>query len=115
MRSGSWDDAMVAYEDFEKMDLRVARVVSAERVEGSDKLLRLEVDLGAEKRQLVAGIGKHYSPEDAIGKEIIVLANLEPKMIKGLESQGMLLAAWDEGNVVLLTLDREMKEGSRVG
>jgi methionine--tRNA ligase beta chain len=106
---------MVAYEDFERMDLRAARVLSAERVEGSDKLLRLEVDLGTEKRQLVAGIGKHYAPEEVVGKRVVVLANLEPKMIKGLESQGMLLAAWDEGNVVLLTLDREMREGSRIG
>ncbi|MDD2655099.1 MAG: methionine--tRNA ligase subunit beta [Candidatus ainarchaeum sp.] len=106
---------MVAYEEFEKLDLRAARVLSAERVEGSDKLLRLEVDLGVEKRQLVAGIGKHYAPDEVVGKQIVVLANLEARKIKGLESQGMLLAAWDEGNVVLLTLDREMKEGSRIG
>ncbi|HNT60542.1 MAG TPA: methionine--tRNA ligase subunit beta [Candidatus Bilamarchaeaceae archaeon] len=106
---------MVAYEDFEKLDLRAAKVVAAERVEGSEKLLRLEVELGDGKRQLVAGIGKHYAPEEVVGKSIVVLANLEPKMIKGLESQGMLLAAWDEGNVVLVTLDREMKEGSRIG
>lgn len=106
---------MVAYEDFAKLDLRAAKVVTAERVEGSEKLLRLEVELGNERRQLVAGIGKHYTPEEVVGKSIVVLANLEPKMIKGLESQGMLLAAWDERNVVLVTLDKKIKEGSKIG
>lgn len=107
--------AMISYEDFSKLDLRVGKVVAAERVQGSEKLLRIEVDLGAERRQLVAGIGKNYEPSDVLGKRIIVLANLEPKKMMGLESQGMLLAAWEGNEVVLLTVDREINEGAKVG
>ncbi len=107
--------AMIPYADFAKLDLRVGKVVLAERVQGSEKLLRLEVDLGAEKRQLVAGIGKNYAPEEVLGKRIIVLTNLEPKKMMGLESQGMLLAAWEGSEVVLLTVDREIEEGAKVG
>lgn len=106
---------MIGYEDFAKLELRVGKVESAEKVQGSEKLLRLEVDVGGEKRQLVAGIGKSYAPEEVVGKRIIVLTNLEPKKMMGLESQGMLLAAWDENSVVLLTADREIKEGAKVG
>lgn len=106
---------MIAYEDFAKLDLRVGRVVLAERVQGSEKLLRIEVELGTEKRQLVAGIGKTYAPEEVLGKKIVVLTNLEPRKMMGLESQGMLLAAWEEKEVVLLTVDREIKEGAKVG
>jgi len=106
---------MIPYADFAKLDLRVGRVLVAERVQGSEKLLRLEVDLGTEKRQLVAGIGKNYSPEEVAGKKIVVLTNLEPRKMVGLESQGMLLAAWEEKEVVLLTVDKEIKEGAKVG
>ncbi len=107
--------AMIPYEDFAKLDLRVGKVLLAERVQGSEKLLRLEVDLGTEKRQLVAGIGKNYAPEEVLGKRIVVLTNLEPKKMMGLESQGMLLAAWEDKEVVLLTVEKEIKEGAKVG
>jgi len=105
---------MIKFEDFKKLDLRVGKIVEAEKVEGSEKLIKLKVDIGEEERQLVAGIGKNYSPEDLIEKEIIVLANLEPKVLFGIESQGMLLAAEDGENIALLMPDKEVKPGSRV-
>jgi len=105
---------MIKFEDFQKLDLRVGKIVEAERVEGSEKLIKLKVDIGGEERQLVAGIGKVYSPEDLIEKEIIVVANLEPKVLFGIESQGMLLAAEDGDTVSLLMPDKEVKPGSRV-
>lgn len=113
---------MIKLEDFRKIDLRVARVVGAERVEGSEKLLRLEIDLGDEfqiesgngKRQIVAGIGKFYTPEEIINKEIIVVANLEPKKLMGLESQGMLLAADVDGRPVVLKPDEEVLLGAKI-
>ena len=105
---------MITIDDFKKIDLRVAKVTAAEKVEGSDKLLKLQVDIGEEKRQIVAGIGLAYTPEAMVGKEIIVVANLEPRMLMGLESQGMLLAAKD-GHPVLLTLDTEVPPGITIG
>ena len=105
---------MIKFEDFQKLDLRVGKIVEAEKVEGSEKLIKLKVDIGGEERQLVAGIGKVYSPEDLIEKEIIVLANLEPKVLFGIESRGMLLAAEDGENIALLMPDKEVKPGSRV-
>ena len=105
---------MIKFEDFQKLDLRVGKIVEAERVEGSEKLIKLKVDIGGEERQLVAGIGKVYSPEDLIEKEIIVVANLEPKVLFGIESQGMLLAAEDGDTISLLMPDKEVKPGSRV-
>ncbi len=106
----------VSYEEFMKIDLRVGKVISAERVKGSKKLLRLIVDLGElGKRQIIAGLGKWYEPEYFIGKNIIVVANLQPKKIFGLESQGMLLAAdTPEGTPVLLTTDKPVEPGAKV-
>lgn len=104
----------ISFDDFKKLDLRVAKVLLAERVEGSDKLLRLEIELGEEKRQLVAGIGKVYSPENIIGKEIIIVANLEPRLIMGLESKGMLLAASSEAGPVLLIPEHEVESGTMI-
>lgn len=103
-------------DEFRKIDLRVGRILSAERVEGSEKLVKLAVDIG-EPRQLVAGIGKAYAPEALVGKEIIVVANLEPRQLMGLISQGMLLAAHGEGPdplPVLLAVDREVPPGSKI-
>ena len=105
---------LLPIEDFAKVELKVGKVISAERVEKSDKLIKLRVDVG-EERQVVAGIGKAYEPEYLIGKEIVIVANLKPAKLMGVESRGMLLAAGDEdGNPVVLTLDREVKPGSRV-
>jgi methionyl-tRNA synthetase len=103
----------ITYEDFSKMELVVGLIESAELVPGADKLLKLIVDIGSEKRQLVAGLAPWYSPEKMVGKRIIVLANLESKVIRGLESKGMLLAA-DSADVSLLTVDKEVPPGTRI-
>ena len=106
----------IKYEDFSKIELRVAKVLEAERVEKADKLLKLKIELGEEQRQIVAGIAKHYDPEQLIGKSIIVVANLEPARIRGVESNGMLLAASteDKGQLTLLTVDSEIKSGVKI-
>ncbi len=101
----------VTLEDFEKLDLRVGVVKEAEEIKGSEKLLKLLVDIG-EERQLVAGIKKWYSCEDLVGKRIVVLANLKPAKLFGVLSQGMLLAAQDENTVALLVAEGE--PGARV-
>ncbi len=105
---------MITYDDFKKLDLKIAKILEAERIENSDKLIKLIIDLGEEKRQLVAGIGKHYEPGQLINKQIVIVANLEPKNLMGIESQGMLLAASDENNVVLLEPDKEIPPGSTI-
>ncbi len=105
---------MISFSDFQKIELKVGRIVAAEKVEGSEKLVKLEVDLGEEKRQLVAGIGKFYQPQELINKEIIVVANLEPKKLMGVESQGMLLAATGEGFISLLQPDKEVPPGTKI-
>jgi len=100
--------ATISYGDFEKLEIRMGKVVEAERVPGTDKLLKLIVDLGDETRQLVAGIAHTYAPEEVLGRTIPVLANLEPRTIRGVESRGMILCPTDaEGNPVLLVPDPE--------
>ncbi len=109
------DENVIEYSDFEKLDLRIARVESAEKVQGADKLLKLDLDLGEEKRTVVAGIAPYYSPEEIVGKKIVYLKNLKPRKLRGIESQGMILAAEDEeGRVALLTVDREIGLGAKV-
>ncbi|MBI4399496.1 methionine--tRNA ligase [Candidatus Micrarchaeota archaeon] len=102
---------MASFEDFKKIELIVGRIESASRLEGTDKLMRIMVDIGSEKRQLIAGVAKDYKEEELVGKSIIVLANLEPKVIKGYESQGMLLAA-DAQPLALLTVDKDVAPGT---
>jgi len=106
---------IITYDDFQKLDLRVAKVLAAENIKKSDKLLKLRVDIG-EERTLVAGIARAYKPEDLVGKTIIIVANLQPTKLMGVESQGMLLAAdgADGAGVVLATFDKEAKVGSKV-
>ena len=104
----------INFEEFQKIELKVAKVIQAERIEESEKLLKLQIDLGGEKRQIVAGVAKFYQPEDLEGKEIVVVANLEPRMIFGLESQGMLLAADVNGKPVLLKPDEEVPPGTKI-
>jgi methionyl-tRNA synthetase len=102
-------------DDFRKVDLRVAEVLSAEKVEGADKLLKLQVDVGHnEKRQIVAGIAEHYAPDDLIGKKVILVANLQPAKIRGIDSYGMLLAAVSKNDVAVVTLDKDAPLGARV-
>ena len=100
---------------WEKLDLRVGRILKAENHPNADRLLVLEVDLGGKKRQLVAGLRPAYRPEELAGKLIVLLANLKPAKLRGIESQGMVLAAvGGEGKVSLLTVDREIEPGARV-
>ncbi len=106
---------LISIEDFTRAELKVGKVVFAEKVEKSEKLLRLKVDIGNEERQIVAGIAKAYTPDDLIGKKIVVVTNLKPAKLMGIESHGMLLAATDEeGRLSVLSVDREVKQGARV-
>jgi len=110
----SVSDDTIAIEDFAKIKLRIGKIVTAEGVPGSKKLLKLLVDLGDEKRQVVAGIAAHYRPEELIGKSIVVVANLKPAKLMGIESQGMVLAASTEGTLSLIGPDKDMSPGSVV-
>lgn len=105
---------MINIDDFKKVELKVAKVLSAEKIEGSDKLLKLQLDLGTEQRQILSGIAKHYQLEDLVGKQIVIISNLEPRQMMGLESQGMVLAAGDGEVVSLLTPDKDMPAGSSI-
>ncbi|MBI2121592.1 MAG: methionine--tRNA ligase subunit beta [Candidatus Sungbacteria bacterium] len=105
----------VTFDDFKKLDLRVAKIILAERVRGSEKLLRLELDLGnGEIRQIVAGIGKAHTPEELMGREIVIVANLEPRILMGLESQGMLMAADSVEGPVILVPAHEVLPGTQI-
>jgi methionyl-tRNA synthetase len=110
------DTPQIVIDDFVKVDLRVAQIVVAERIPKADKLLRLEVDLGYEKRQILSGIAEWYTPEELLGKKIVVIANLAPRKMRGLESHGMLLAAshGDDGKPVLATFAEDIPVGSRL-
>ena len=109
------EDSRITIQDFQKVELKVAKILAAERVPKSNKLLKLRVDLGAEQRQIVAGIGKKYGPEDVVGKTIVVVANLKPAKLMGVESQGMVLAAGDEEVEGLVTFeDQELQPGTKV-
>lgn len=104
---------LISFADFQKLDLRVAKILAAEPIEGADRLLKLQVDLGTEKRQLVAGIAEHYTSAALVGKQVIIVANLEPATIRNVESQGMVLAGSGD-SVVLATLEKEMPLGTQV-
>lgn len=105
----------IKFEYFEKLEIKIGKILSAEKVEGSDKLLKLEVDLGTEKRQIVAGIAESFKPEEMAGKEIPIIANLEPRKIRGIESQGMILVVDANEKIVLLSPEEEVPLGSIVG
>jgi methionyl-tRNA synthetase len=105
----------ISIDDFVKVDLRVAQILVAERVPKADKLLRLEVDLGYERRQILAGIAQYYEPEKLVGRKIVIVANLAPRKMRGLESNGMLLAASLEGgSPVLAGFLEEVPLGARL-
>jgi len=106
--------AIIDFGDFQKLKFRVARVIGAEKVAGADKLLKLQIDLGTETRQIVAGIAQFYQPDALVGRSIVVLANLQPAKIRGIESQGMLLAAKDGNRLVLVSVDGEIAPGSGI-
>ena len=107
-------DGRISFEEFGKVDLRVARVVAAEPVPKAKKLLKLTVDLGEERRQVVAGIAEAYAPEALVGKQVIFVANLKPATIRGVESQGMILAAGGETILGLSAIDKEVPPGTKV-
>lgn len=106
----------ISFDDFAKVQLCVGRVLEASEHPNADKLLVLKVDIGAEQRQIVAGIKAYYTPSDLVGKDIVIVANLAPRMMRGLESQGMLLAAStpDRSQVVVLTTQAAVPPGSTV-
>ena len=106
---------IINFDDFSRLNIRVGKIISAEDVEGSNKLIKMKVDIGDEERQIVAGISKYYSLDELTNKEVIVLINLEPRKIFGIESQGMLLASIDGDKVSLLQTDKEMIPGSEIG
>ena len=109
------EDGLISIEDLAKVDLRVGRVVEAEPVPGSRKLIKLTVDLGTEKRTILAGLAKWYKPEDFVGKYVIVVANLKPKKMAGMVSEGMILAApCSGGKPVLVTVSEPVEPGSKV-
>ena len=104
----------ITIDDFMKIQLKTAKVVSAERVPKSEKLIKLIVTLGGEQRQIVAGIGKKYEPGDLVGKCIVIVANLKPAKLMGIESQGMVLAAGDKDVAGLVTILEEVEPGTKV-
>lgn len=110
-------DNLITFDDFSKIDLRVAKVLEARPHPDADKLLVLKIDVGGEERQIVAGIKQYYEPENLVGKLIVVVKNLKPRVMRGQESQGMLLAASteDRSQVILVSPLADIAPGSRVG
>ncbi|WP_077614550.1 methionine--tRNA ligase [Caenibacillus caldisaponilyticus] len=104
----------ITIDDFDKVDLRVAEVVRAEKVKNADKLLKLELDLGYEKRQVVSGIAKYYTPEELIGQKVIVVSNLKPVTLRGERSEGMILAGESDGVLKVATIDRSIPNGTKI-
>ena len=106
--------APITYDDFMKVELRVATIKAAEEIPKSSKLVKLTVDLGDEQRTIVAGIRKSYAPEQLVGRQVVVVANLQPAKLMGVESQGMVLAVSQNGDAVLLHPEHEVPPGTRV-
>ncbi|WP_121354393.1 methionine--tRNA ligase [Flavisolibacter nicotianae] len=107
--------AEIVYDDFDRLDLRIGTILTAEKVQKADKLLKLEVDLGFEKRTIVSGIAQHFTPEELLNKQVIVVANLAPRKMRGIESQGMILTAEEpDGKLILVNPDSLAKNGSNV-
>ena len=105
---------MISIDEFRKVELKVATIKSAEAHPNADKLMVLQIDLGSEQRQICAGIRNHYTAEELVGKQIVVVANLETAKLRGLDSQGMLLAASDEGRGIILTPEKPVQAGAKV-
>lgn len=104
----------ITYDDFSRLDLRVAEIVECEKMEKADKLLILKVKLGEEQRTIVAGIAQHYEPAELIGKKVVIVANLQPAKLRGTMSEGMLLAASDDNRVEVLMVQSDIAAGNRV-
>lgn len=104
---------MITIDDFSKVEIKIGKIILAEKIENADKLLKLQVDFGSEKRQIVSGIAQYYQPEDLVGKECPFVVNLEPRTLMGVESQGMIVAAkTEDGGAVLIQPDKEVAPGS---
>ena len=105
---------MINFEDFKKLEIKIGTITQAEVVPETDKLLKLTVDLGDEQRVVVAGIAENHTPEDVEGKQVPVLVNLEPRTLRGIESQGMILAVNVDDKAILLHPDKEVSDGSQI-
>jgi len=106
---------MITIDDFAKIDLRVGTVVSAEPIPGASRVMKLEIDIGDRKVVTTAGIAQHYRPEEMVGRRVVVVANLQPRVVRGIESQAMILAASMEGHkTVLVTVAEEIPNGAKV-
>lgn len=107
---------VVLFKNWQKLDLRVGKIIEAEDIEGADKLFKLKVDLGTETRILLAGLKGFYNKDELINRRCVVVCNLEPKKMKGIKSEGMLLAAVndDESEVVLIAPEKAVEDGARV-
>ncbi len=115
--SGAKEMPLISLKDFQKADLRVAEILSAEAVPNADKLLKLTVDIGDQRRTMVAGVALSYRPEDLVGKKVVVVANLEPATIRGVRSEGMILAGWlkgDDKSIAIIAPDRSLPNGAPV-
>jgi methionyl-tRNA synthetase len=108
------DTPLIGIEEFLTVQLKVAKILEAERIPKSSKLLKLQVDVGTEQRQIVAGIGKKYAPEELVGKTIVVVANLKPAKLMGIESQGMVLAAGENDMLGLLGVSEDLPPGTKI-
>jgi methionyl-tRNA synthetase len=106
------EENMATFEDFSKLELKVGKILEVAVHPNADKLYVIKVDLGEKTTQLVAGIRNYYTPEELVGKSAVIVVNLEPKMLRGVESNGMLLAAHSEDKIVILTTDRQCLPGS---
>ena|ERR1035437_2123255 len=105
---------LITIDEFKKVEIRIGKIISAEKLENADKLLKLQVDFGEFQRQILSGIAEHYPPEELVGKQLPFIVNLEPRMMRGEESQGMLMAVDDEEKPVLLIPAQDVKEGTEV-
>ena len=105
---------MATIEEFQKLDLRTAKILNVEEHPNASKLYVLKISFGDEERQIVAGLRGYYEKDELIGKTIIVVKNLEPAVLRGIKSEGMLLAAENEGKIVLLTTEKEIKENAKI-
>ncbi len=106
---------MISLDDFKKVELRTAKVLDAEEIPGADRIWKLTIDVGTEKKQIVAGVKAFYTKDALVGRSIVVVNNLAPSVIRGVESQGMLLAAKDGTTLSILTVDKDVPPGSPVG
>lgn len=104
----------ISFNEFKKLELKIGKVIEAEKVEKSEKLLKLKVDFGEDKSQIISGIAKDYSPEELLNKDFVFITNLEPRQIMGLESQGMILAADFQDQAILLTSTKNVDPGTSI-